>query len=108
MQEITFIGNLTGDPELRYTNTGKSVCNFSVAVNRSRKGPDGNAVVDYFDVAAWNHYAETCSHFLHKGSKVFIRGELQPSLYEGKHGPRLRLYVQSSVIEFLTPRERAE
>lgn len=108
MQEITFSGNLCNNPELRVTNNGKYVCNFTVAVNRQKKDIDGNEVVDFFRVSAWNSGAEACANFLSKGDKVFVRGELQAGLYEGKYGTKLSLSVHANLIEFLTFRKDRE
>lgn len=72
-----FVGNLTRDPEMRVTQTGKSVCSFSVAVKRRRQD-----VTDFHDCVAWEKTADAiCKHF-HKGKEILVEGELQRRSYE--------------------------
>lgn len=103
MNKITIIGNLTADPELRATQAGVPVCNFTVAVNR-RKQVGGEQKTDFFDVVAWRQLGELCWKFLMKGKKVAIVGEMQQSTYEAKDGTRRTKWsVVAGDIEFLTP-----
>ena len=104
MQEIMFTGNLTKDPTMRVTKSGKYVCSFTVAVNRSRRDANGNDITDFFEVTTWNRFAEICNTSLHKGARVFVRGELQVERYESNNGPNFVLKVNSSSTEFLTPK----
>ena len=109
MQFITFTGYLTADPSSRATNNGTSVCSFTVGVTRSRKNPAGDRESDFFRVTTWRQTADFCSKYLTKGSKVLVRGELQPSTYEGKDGKtRISLDVQAEAVEILTekPKEK--
>ena len=88
MNRLTIIGNLTGDPEMRTTPNGKSVCNFSVAVNR-RNRVEGQPEADFFRVSAWNQLGENCGKYLAKGRKVCVVGAVSVREYEtqnGKHG----------------------
>ena len=108
MNRITIIGNLTSDPELRTTPNGKSVCNFSVAVNRRNK-VEGQPDADYFRVSAWNQLGENCGKYLTKGKKVAVIGSVSLRTYEtqnGKHGANLEVMAQD--VEFLSPRESAD
>lgn len=84
----TILGNLTRDPELRYTPAGHAVCSFGVATNRTWKTADGaeREDVEFHNVVTWNKLAEICSQYLTKGQKVYIQGRLQTRTWEGKDG----------------------
>lgn len=81
------IGNLTRDPELKYTPNGAAVCSFGLATNRSfvQEG-EKKEEVDFHRLVAWNKLAEICSQYLKKGTKVFVSGRLQTRNWEGKDG----------------------
>ena len=105
MQRLIIIGNLTADPEIRSTQTGKSVCTFTIAVNRKKVS---EPQTDFFRINAWNGLADTCARFLNRGKKVAVVGELHPRLYEDKTGKtRLSLDVEADEVEFLSPKEDA-
>ncbi len=80
------LGNLTRDPELRYTPAGHAVCSFGVATNRSWTTAEGEAQdkTEFHNVVAWNKLAEICSQYLVKGQKVYIQGRLQTRNWEGQ------------------------
>lgn len=102
MNRLMIIGNLTSDPELRTTPAGKSVCNFSVAVNRRNK-VEGQPEADFFRVSAWNQLGENCGKYLAKGRKVAVVGSVSIRTYEtqaGKHGATLEVMAQE--VEFLS------
>lgn len=85
INRITLVGRLTKDPELKVTSTGKSVVEFSVAVNKRIKpqiGPDA----DFFRVKAWGQTAEYVSNYIQKGRLVGIDGRLEQRMYEDKNG----------------------
>ena len=103
MQKLIIIGNLTNDPEIRSTQTGKNVCTFTIAVNRKKVS---EPQTDFFRINAWNGLADTCARFLAKGKKVAVVGELQARTYEDKQGKtRLSLDVSADEVEFLSPKE---
>ena len=104
MNKIFLIGNLTHDPELSETNSGISVCRFSVAVNRRRTG-DGEQQTDFFNVTAWRGLADNVSRFCKKGNKVAVVGSIQIRNYEDNSGQK-RTYVDviADDVEFLTPK----
>lgn len=105
MNKVFLIGNLTAKPELRATPNGNSVCNFNLAVNRSKPDKDGNKVTDFFRVTAWNKLAENCDKYLDKGKKIAVLGELCISTYTDKDGNfRVSKDVEAAEIEFLTPK----
>ena len=99
MNKIVIIGNLTGTPELRVTQSGVSVCQFTVAVNGKRKD-DG---ATFFRVTAWRALGETCHKYLDKGRKVMVCGAVSASAYTGRDGnPRASLEVTAEDVEFLS------
>ena len=101
MNKLTIIGNLTRDPETRVTQSGSSVCSFTVAVNR--RGQDDKA--DFFRVSAWNKTGETCQKYLSKGRKVAVTGPVSVSTYTGQDGKAYaNLEVMAQDVEFLTPK----
>ncbi len=76
---MQIIGHLGRDPEMRYTAGGQAVTNFTVAVNRTRRDPDGTASDDteWFRVVAWEKLAEIADQYLRKGGQVYVEGRLQ-------------------------------
>lgn len=88
LNRVILIGNLTRDPELKYTPSGTAVCSFSVATNRSWTTADGQTKeeVQYHRIVAWQKLAELCGKLLTKGRKVFLEGRLVYRSYTGKDG----------------------
>ena len=107
MNKVFLIGNLTRDPELRTTQTGVSVCSFTIAVNRRRpsNAEAGQPEADFFRVTAWRQLGEICAKYLAKGRKVSVVGSVSASAYTGNDGQaRASLEVQADDVEFLTPK----
>ena len=103
MQSIEFIGHLVADPTPKTTPNGVNVTSFTVAVTRMSKNAQGDRVSDFFRVNAWRQTADYASKYLTKGSRVYVRGELQPVLFDGRDGrQRLDLSVQADRVENLT------
>lgn len=101
MNKLIIIGNLTRDVELRTTQSGKSVANFTVAVNRRMK-PGEKAEADFFRVSVWDKQAETCQKYLAKGRKVCVIGSVSVSTYTANDGStRATLEVFAQDVEFL-------
>ncbi len=96
MNVVVLVGRLARDPELRTTNSGKSVCTFSVAVNRQFK-QEGQPDADFFNVTAWGRQAEVISQYLRKGREIALRGRLQTRNYQAQDGSRR--YVTEVVLE---------
>jgi single-strand DNA-binding protein len=88
-QKLTIVGNLGGDPEMRYTPSGQAVTNFSVATNRRWTGSDGQQQEEttWFRVSVWGKQAEVCNQYLSKGRQVLVEGRLTPDKESG--GPRI-------------------
>lgn len=83
MNKVFLSGNLTRDPEVRYTNTGKAYMHGSIAVNHARSK---NQSADFYNVVAWDKTAEFISKYFRKGSRILIEGRLQTSKYKNKDG----------------------
>lgn len=81
----TIEGNVTHEPVIRKTKTGKSVCNFSVAVNHY-SNPDSQPNVSYVDIETWEKIAERCSRSITKGKRIMVIGTLKQDRWEGKDG----------------------
>ncbi len=88
-QKLILIGNLGGDPEMRYTSTGQAVTNFSMAVNNNYVDSDGVAheTTTWFRISVWGRQAETCNQYLSKGRQVLVEGKLTIDKETG--GPRI-------------------
>jgi single-strand DNA-binding protein len=97
MNRVTLIGNLTRDPELKYTPAGTAVCTFGVATNRSWTTADGQTKeeVQYHRIVAWQKLAELCGKLLTKGRKVYLDGRLTYRSFVGKDG------LQRSITEIV-------
>ena len=104
MNLTTIIGNLTKNPELRTTTSGKQVCNFTVAVN-SRK-QDQEAV--FFRVGAFDKLADNCQKYLAKGKKVCVVGSVSARAYLDTNGkPAAVIDLMAHEVEFLSPKENS-
>jgi len=88
LNRAQIIGNLTRDPEMRYTPNGQAVSHFSVATNRRWKNQDGSdgESVEYHEIVVWGKVAETITPMLKKGEPVFVEGRLQTRSWEGQDG----------------------
>ena len=83
---VTVVGNVTRDPELRFTPNGAPVCNFGVAWNR--KGQNDEEIVSFFDVTCWSGLAENVAESIHKGDRVVVYGRLDQRSWENPEGER--------------------
>lgn len=88
LNRVQLIGNLTRDPELRYTPTGTAVCSFGLATNRSWTTETGekHEETEFHRIVAWNKLAELCSQFLVKGKKVYLEGRLSTRTWQAQDG----------------------
>ena len=103
------IGNLTRDPELSETNSGVSVCNFSIAVNRRRASADAEQQTDFFNVTAWRALAENIAKYCKKGNQIAISGQIQIRQYEDREGAKkTSVYVVAEEVEFLSQKSNDE
>lgn len=108
MNKVFLIGNLTKDPEMRSTQSGVAVCNFTIAVNRRfRNQQTGQQETDFLNVIAWRQLAELCNKYLVKGRKVAVTGSIQTRTYEAKDGSKRSTFdIVADEVEFLTPRNQ--
>ena len=88
LNKVQLIGNLTRDPELRYTPQGTAVCTLGLATNRSwtTEGGEKREETEFHRIVAWNKLAELCSQLLFKGRKVYVEGRLQTRSWTGQDG----------------------
>ena len=105
MNKVFLSGNLTRDPELRYTPSGKAMAKMGIAINRAyrSKNSDGTQQqdVDFFNLTAWEKTAEFCSRYLRKGTRVLLEGRIQTYNYTGQDGvKRSGVDIQIENIEF--------
>ena len=98
MNKVFLSGNLTRDPEVRYTQNGKAVARMGIAVNH---GYGDKQTTHFFNLQAWEKIAEFCQRYLGKGSRVLVEGRLQTYSYEGKDGTtKSGVDVVVEIIEF--------
>lgn len=82
MNKIILLGRLTKDPEIRKTPTDKSVCTFTLAVDRPFSGRDGKREADFISIVTWNRTADLAFEYLTKGKRALVEGRLQIRSYE--------------------------
>ena len=105
MNKVFLIGNLTKDPELSTTNSGISVCRFTLAVSRRFIGSSGERETDFLNIIAWRSQAENCSKYLRKGSKCAVVGSIQTRSYDAQDGSKRYITeITADEVEFLSSR----
>lgn len=111
-QQITLVGNLGADPELRYMQDGTPVTSFRIATNRRWRTQDGTTQEEtiWFGISAWERQAELCNQYLTKGQRVLVVGEIrEPNIYTDREGnTRASLDVRARTVRFLSPRDGAQ
>jgi len=105
--EIILVGNVGRDPELRFTQSGQAVCNFSLAVNRSwtdRNTNERREETTWFKITVWGAQAETVNQYVQKGKQVLVVGDrIEASAFTGNDGePRASLEVTARQVRFLS------
>ena len=104
VNSVILAGNLTRDPEVRYTPSGSAVANFGLAINRTYRTRDGEKKeeVNFFDVETWGRQAETCGEYLKKGSPVLVEGRLKQDTWENRDGQkRSKVRIRAMRVQFL-------
>ena len=103
LNKVLLIGNLTRDPEVKYTPKGTAVCDLGLAINDSYKAQDGTIkeTVTYVDIEVWGRQAETCKQYLTKGRPVFVEGQLRLDQWEQEGQKRSKLKVRADRVQFL-------
>lgn len=106
LNQVTLMGNLTRDPELRQTPTGQTVTSFSLALNRSYKDSSGEwkEVTDYVDIVCWGTLAERVAQYMSKGRRCLVQGRLQSRSWEQDGNKRSKVEVQANDVTFLDSR----
>ena len=108
VNKVIVIGNLGRDPELRYTQNGQAVANFTVATNENwtNKAGEREERTEWHRVVAWGRVAELCAEYLAKGRTVYVEGRLQTREWEDKEGQkRQTTEVVAQTVQFLDRRE---
>ena len=93
---VAEVGRMVADPELRQTNSGKTVCSFRIAVNNGKDNP-----AFFFDVVAWEHTAEFISRYFHKGDMIALSGRLSQRQWQDKNGNnRSTVEIEAKAADF--------
>lgn len=92
VNKVILLGNLGQEPELRYTGSGKAVCNMRIATSERWTGRDGQAGerTEWHTIVVWGKQAESCGQYLHKGSQIYVDGRLQTRSWEDRDGNKRR------------------
>jgi single-strand DNA-binding protein len=110
VNKCILIGNLGRDPELRYTQGGQAVANFSIATTErfSTKDGDRQERTEWHNIVTWGRTAENCAQYLSKGSSCYVEGRLQTREWEDKEGNKRRTTeVVAQFVQFLNTRRGA-
>lgn len=109
LNQVTLMGNLTRDPELRQTPNGGSVCSFSLALNRSYRDANGEwqEATDYVDIVAWGPLGERVNQYLNKGRRCLVQGRLQSRSWEQDGQKRNKVEVLANDVTFLDGRSES-
>lgn len=106
MNNVSLLGRITTDPELRATANGTSVTSFNLAVN-GMKNANGEQRTDFIPVTIWNKQAENLCKYVHKGDQLAISGRMQSSVYETQDGSkRTKIEVLANAIHFLGTKKK--
>lgn len=107
LNKCFLLGRLTRDPDVRYTTTGKVVCQFTLAVDRPFANQDGQREADFINIVVWGKIAELCGNSLAKGHRALVEGRLQLRSYDAKDGgKRYVTEVVANSVEFLERRNK--
>lgn len=98
MNKVILMGRLARDPDVRTTQSGKSVARMTLAVDR-RKGADGQQDADFLALIAWEKIADIAANYLHKGSKILVEGRLQSRSYDAQDGSKR--YITEVIVSNL-------
>ena len=106
--KVILMGNLTRDPEVRYTPNGIAVASFAIAVNRKYKqGDETKEEVSYIDIVVFGKQAESCGQYINKGDSVLIDGRLQQRRWETEGQKRSKIEVVAQSVNFMPKRSSA-
>lgn len=106
LNSVNIMGNLTRDPEMKYTPSGKAVCSISIANNRVYiKNGEKVTEVSYFDVEVWGASAENCSKYLTKGSGIIVEGRLRQDRWEKDGKTQSRVRISANSVHFMPKKQ---
>lgn len=109
LNNISIMGRMVKDPELRKTTSGKSICSFVIANERSKSSISGEKEVDFLEVVAWNQSAEFVEKFFKKGSPIVITGRVQTRTYEDSDGAKRKVWnIVANSVEYVPAAKRTE
>lgn len=109
MNKVCLLGRLTRDPEVKNTQSGKAVANFTLAVDRRFKNADGQKEADFIPIVVWDKTAESVGKFTSKGSQVSVSGRLQVRSYDAQDGQRRYVTeVVADEVNFLSSPQKQE
>lgn len=111
MNKVILSGNLARNPEIRYTQTGKSVATFALAVTRGWKKAENSQYpsADFFNIVAWDKLAEFCNKYLVKGTRILVEGRLQARSYDAQDGSKRTVTeIIANEIEFAGAKRQSE
>lgn len=105
VNKVMLLGNLTRDPELRYTPQGSAVCEFALAMNYSYTNKQSGQKVEevsFIDIVAWGRTGEICAEYLKKGRQVFVEGRLKQDRWESPEGKKMsKIRVIAENVQFI-------
>lgn len=110
MNKVFLSGNLTRDPEVRYTQSGMAYAKMGIAVSRQfSKNSEGQPTTDFFNLTAWGKTAEFCGRYLEKGRRILVEGRVQNDNYEDKNGVKhYGVSIMVDNIEFADSKRNGE
>ena len=105
LNSVSIIGNLTRDPEVKYTSSGRAVANLSIANNRVySKNGEKIQEVSYFDIEVWGNVAENCAKYLTKGNGIAVEGRLKQDRWEKDGKTQSRVRIVANNVHFMPKR----
>jgi len=109
MNNVSLVGRLSKEPELKYTQNGVAVCNFTLAINRPFKNANGENEADFIMIQVWRKSAENAANFLKKGSQAAVNGRINTRHYENDKGDRVYVTeVVADFVQFLDPKPQGQ
>lgn len=108
MNHVSLLGRLTKDPEVKKTQSGTSVCSFTIAVDRRFKNADGTRQTDFIPCVGWRQVADIIGQYFHKGSRIGITGSIQTRSYDGQNGKVFVVEVLAEQIDFIDKRSETQ
>ncbi|GEM02878.1 single-strand DNA-binding protein [Halolactibacillus halophilus] len=109
LNRVVLVGRLVKDPDLRYTQSGKAVANFTIAVNKPFTNQNGEREADFINCVIWNKPAENLANYMSKGQMIGVDGNLQTRSYDGQDGKRVFVTeVLAGSVQFLESKKNSK